>query len=145
MNNRRKIYMVDKKTLITIADIVWCMAGFNVLRLGILAYGKIELRFLYPIVSVAVFTIFGEMFIFMSKKHIKRIITTEELYSPFWNFFDLKSYLTMLFMMSGGIWLRASDFVPKSFIACFYSGLGFALILAALSFLNFSFVALKKV
>lgn len=128
--------MADKKTLITIAGIVWCIAGFNVIRLGILAYGKIELNLLYPALSVAVFAAFGFMFFNMSKKHIKRIMGAEEQYRPFWTFFDLKSYLIMIFMMSGGIWLRASHLVPDSFIAFFYTGLGSALTLAGLFFLK---------
>ena len=41
--------------------------------------------------------------------------------------FDLKSYLIMAFMMSGGIWLRNSGLAPEVFIAVFYTGLGCAL------------------
>lgn len=37
----KKFYLVSKKTLITIAGVVWCIAGFNVARLGVMSYGKI--------------------------------------------------------------------------------------------------------
>ena len=53
---------------------------------------------------------------------------------PVWHFFDLKSYCIMIFMMGGGIWLRASGLVPATFIAVFYTGLGCALALAGVLF-----------
>lgn len=40
----------------------------------------------------------------------------------------------MIFMMGGGIWLRASGLVPATFIAVFYAGLGCALALAGVLF-----------
>lgn len=133
----KKFYLVKKRTLILIAGIVWLIAGFNVARLGVLSYLKITpIKFYYPILSIIVFGLFGLMFYNMSKKHIKRIKEEKEAYRPFWTFFDLKSYLIMIFMMSGGIWLRASQLVPDTFIAFFYTGLGSALALAGLYFLN---------
>lgn len=41
----------------------------------------------------------------------------------------------MIFMMSGGIWLRSAHIAPELFIAVFYTGLGLALTLAGVSFL----------
>lgn len=40
----------------------------------------------------------------------------------------------MVFMMSGGIWLRSSGLAPDVFIAVFYTGLGCALALAGILF-----------
>ncbi|MHC5879305.1 hypothetical protein ACYT69_10295, partial [Streptococcus pyogenes] len=57
---------------------------------------------------------------------------------PFWDFFDLKCYLIMAFMMGGGIWLRTSGLAPISFIAFFYTGLGSALTLTGILFWKFS-------
>ena len=72
-NMERKGYMVKKQTLLLIACIVWGIAGFNVLRIGILAYGE------YTgvgniLLSVAVFVVF-QKFIFgrLVKKHTVRI------------------------------------------------------------------------
>ena len=53
---------------------------------------------------------------------------------PFWHFFDLKAYLIMTCMMSGGIGLRATGIFPDIFVAFFYSGLGCALALAGVMF-----------
>ena len=54
---------------------------------------------------------------------------------PFWKFFDLKSYLLMVFMMGLGIFLRRSGWLPDFFFAFFYTGLGTALSIAGIRFL----------
>ena len=53
---------------------------------------------------------------------------------PFWHFFDLKAYLIMTCMMSGGIGFRAAGLFPENFVAFFYSGLGIALASAGVLF-----------
>ena len=109
----RPFYHVKKRALLAIAGCVWLAAGFNVARLGVL--------------SAVVFGIFGFMFYRMSVRHTNRIRSYPQETRPVWNFFDLKSYLIMAFMMSGGIWLRNSGLAPEVFIAVFYTGLGCAL------------------
>ena len=75
------------------------------------------------------FFIFGKLV----KKHTKRIIAYEER-QWFIKFFDVKSFVIMAFMMTGGICLRVSGAVPQRFIAVFYSGLGMSLLLAGILF-----------
>ena len=58
----------------------------------------------------------------------------QEEYKYFWNFFDLKAFVLMAIMMSGGIYLRAAHLAPERFIAVFYSGLGISLLLAGILF-----------
>ena len=129
----KKKFNVKKRTLLLIAGIVWLMAGFNVARLGVLSYAVIEKRWYLYVLSAVVFVLFGRMFFKMSKKHTKRIIGYEE-YRPFWHFFDVKAYLMMACMMSGGIGFRAAGIFPDIFVAFFYSGLGCALALAGVLF-----------
>ena len=129
----KKIFNVKKRTLLLIAGIVWLMAGFNVARLGVLSYAVIEKRWYLYVLSAVVFVLFGRMFFKMSKKHTKRIIGYEE-YRPFWHFFDVKAYLMMACMMSGGIGFRAAGIFPDIFVAFFYSGLGCAVALAGVLF-----------
>lgn len=129
----KKIFNVKKRTLLLIAGIVWLMAGFNVARLGVLSYAVIEKRWYLYVLSAVVFVLFGRMFFKMSKKHTKLIIGYEE-YRPFWHFFDVKAYLMMACMMSGGIGFRAAGIFPDIFVAFFYSGLGCALALAGVLF-----------
>ena len=123
----KPFYHVKKRTLLAIAGCVWLAAGGNVARLGIIAYTNTEFAFWQPLVSIAVFAAFGLMFCKMSVKHNKRICGYPEPTRPFWNFFDIKAYCIMIFMMVGGIWLRYSGLVPEEFFAAFYTGLGCAL------------------
>ena len=119
---------VKKRALLAIAGSVWLAAGFNVARLGVLSYIRLdEISAVHILLSIAVFCVFGFMFYRMSVRHTKRIRSYSQETRPVWNFFDLKSYLIMAFMMSGGIWLRNSGLAPEVFIAVFYTGLGCAL------------------
>lgn len=129
----KKRFHVKKRTLLLIAGIVWLIAGFNVARLGILSYRVIDWKWYLYLFSVVVLFMFGMMFYKMSKKHTKRILGYES-HRPFWHFFDLKAYLIMTCMMSGGIGFRAAGIFPDIFVAFFYSGLGCALALAGVVF-----------
>ena len=125
---------VKKRTLLLIACIVWSIAGFNVLRIGILAYPP-HLSIINFLLSIIVFSLF-QYFIFgrLVKKHTKRIKNYTEETQFFLKFFDVKSFLIMAFMMGGGIYLRASSLAPDIFIAVFYTGLGASLLLAGILF-----------
>ncbi len=119
------------------------IAGFNVVRLGIISYGVIERIWYLYLLSVVIFCLFGLMFFKMSQKHIRRIKNYEEEKRPFWNFFDLKSYIIMAIMMGGGIGLRAAGVFPDMFVAFFYTGLGCALFLAGVLFV-YGFITFDK-
>ena len=61
----------------------------------------------------------------------------------FLKYFDVKSFIIMAVMMTGGIWLRSSGVAPDWFISFFYSGLDTSLLLAGLLFAcNFAKAAL---
>lgn len=125
---------VKKKTLLLIACAVWSLAGFNILRIGILSYPP-YLSVMNILLSIVVFTVF-QYFIFgrLVKKHTDRIQNYEEERHFFMKFFDVKSFIIMAIMMSGGIYLRASSLAPERFIAVFYTGLGSSLLLAGILF-----------
>ena len=124
---------VQKNTLLLIACLVWGAAGFNILKIGLLAYQN----YLQPLnyaLSLVVFAIF-QFLIFgkLVKKHTQRILAYREK-QFFLKFFDVKSFIIMAFMMTFGIVLRATNIAPEQFIAVFYTGLGSALFLAGLLF-----------
>ena len=125
---------VKKKTLLFIACAVWSVAGFNILRIGLLSYSP-YISVINILLSLAVFTVF-QYFIFgrLVKKHTARIQNYEEERQFFMKFFDIKSFIIMAVMMSGGIYLRASSLAPERFIAVFYTGLGSSLLLAGILF-----------
>lgn len=93
---------VKRNTLLLIACLVWSAAGFNILRIGVLAYPA-YLRVWNFLLSALVFTVF-QIFIFgrLIKKHTTRIGGYGEERHFFMKFFDVKSFLIMAVMMSGG-------------------------------------------
>ena len=134
---------VRRNTLLLIAALVWSAAGFNILRIGLLAYPPYRTVVNY-LLSALVFTVF-QVFIFgqLVNKHTARISAYEEELHFFLKFFDVKSFIIMAVMMTGGIWLRSSGVAPDRVISFFYSGLGPSLLLAGLLFAcNFAKAAL---
>ena len=131
----KKPLHVHKNTLILIAGIVWAIAGFNIVRIGLIAYQG-NFTWWRGLLSIAVYAAF-QVFVFgkMVKKHTDRIQRYEEERQNFFRFFDTKSYLIMAFMMTLGIGLRVSGLVPNTFIAFFYTGLGASLLTAGVLFL----------
>lgn len=127
---------VQNKTLLLFACLVWMVAGINIMRIGFISYtGYVSLMNI--ILSILVFVVFWSMvFQKLVQKHTTRIhqYTTQKQY--FWNFFDVKSFCIMAFMMTFGILIRNFQLMPQLFIAVFYTGLGLALVLAGISFGN---------
>ena len=128
--------MVRNRTLVLIAAFVWTAAGANILRLGILAAISVRWEWWMILSAVGVFALFFGMFAHIVRKHLRRI----DGYDPtrkhlFLKFFDLKAYLLMGCMMTGGILLRTFGIIPDRCTAMFYTGLGTGLTLAGLMFL----------
>ncbi|MBC5730737.1 hypothetical protein [Pseudoflavonifractor hominis] len=126
--------MKVKRNTLLLACLVWSAAGFNILRIGLMAYPP-YLTVVNYLLSVLVFVVF-QRFIFgkLVKKHTARIISYLEERHFFLKFFDGKAFAIMAVMMTGGIGLRVSGLAPERFIAVFYTGLGAALLLAGLLF-----------
>ncbi|MCQ4743978.1 hypothetical protein [Blautia producta] len=137
---------VRKNYLLLIAAFVWAVAGGNILRIGVEAYGA-YVGVLNVLLSTAVYLVF-QVFVFgkMVRKHTVRIVGYEEEMQFFLKFFDKKAFCIMAFMMTFGIGLRVSGWCPEVFIAVFYTGLGVSLLTAGVLFLvNFTGVMRKSV
>lgn len=128
--------------LLHIAGFIWLIAGFNIARLGILAYlgylntsyGTLILAGLI-VGSLIIYGLFN--FIIFRKlvfKHRDRVRAIPDERSAVWAFFDKQSYIMMILMMTLGISLRSFHLVPSWFIAFFYTGLGIALMWAGAKF-----------
>lgn len=127
--------MVKKRYLLLIASLVWLFAGLKVLSLGLEAY-KTNFTALNVLLSLTVFIVFWLMvFNRLVNKHTVRIKAYTEEKRYFWNFFDLKSFIIMAIMMTGGILIRKYSLLGVNFIAFFYTGIGAALSLAGLKFM----------
>lgn len=131
----KKRLLVQKNKLIMIAGIVWAIAGFNIVRIGLVAYQG-NFTWWRGLISAAVYGAF-QVLVFgkMVQKHTDRILKYEEERLNFFRFFDARSYMIMAFMMTLGIGLRVSGVVPNVYIAVFYTGLGASLLTAGVLFL----------
>ena len=127
--------MIKNKYLLLIVAIVWLIAGFNVLKIGVETYIN-YVTVINLLLSLAVFLVFWIMvFSKLVKKHTLRISSYESEKQWFYLFFDLKSFIIMAIMMTMGIVIRYYALLPDVFIAVFYTGLGSALALAGILFM----------
>lgn len=127
--------MVKKRTLFLLAGLIWSLAGGNVLKIGLQAYTNAFNMLNVGLTALVFFLFWMKVFHPLVGKHVIRIHGYEEEYKRPWNFFDKKSFLIMVFMMTFGIAIRVRNLMPESFIAFFYTGLGTALAMAGILFL----------
>lgn len=127
---------ISTEKLLLVAGIVWIVAGGNIANIGIGVITHDHLVWWVLALTLAVFVLF-HVFVFQKlvRKHAERIRGFEEDRKHIWHFFDRKGYIIMAIMMGGGIALRMSGVLPEWFIAFFYTGLGFALTVAGISFI----------
>lgn len=127
---------ISTEKLLLVAGIVWIVAGGNIANIGIGVIAHSHLVWWTLALTLLVFVLFHALvFQKLVKKHTGRIRGFEEDRKHIWHFFDRKGYIIMAIMMGGGIALRASGILPDWFIAFFYTGLGFALTVAGISFI----------
>lgn len=125
--------MVKKYWLIFTNGLLWSLAGYNIVRIGIkaaVADGRAVWLWCW-----LVFSAFGAMFTRMVGKNSRRILAMEGSRAWLHRFLTLKGYLIIAFMMTLGIALRRFSTLPDAFFAFFYTGLGSALALAGILFL----------
>jgi Na+/H+ antiporter NhaC len=122
------IFLISKKYLLLIAGFFWILAGLMVMKTGYPFFANSTYKLILTAGAIIVFLVFY-LFIFskLVAKHEKRIREKQNEKLPFWQFFNLSSYIIIIVMISGGITIRKLELVPQWFIAFFYTGLGFAL------------------
>lgn len=137
---------LPKKYLLLIAGIVWMFAGGNILRIGVPDFVESwHHNVLYVLDAFIVFAVFM-VFIFcrLVQKHNARISNYQEEKVPFYRFFDVKSYLIMIFMITGGLLLRNSHVAPAIVIGILYCGIGASLEGAGILFID-KFVLVNRI
>lgn len=125
---------VRKDWLLLIAGIVWLIAGANIINIAFLAAHGVW-HFTMFVVAIIVFCIF--FFLIFGRlvgKHTHRILGYHDEKVWIFKFFDIKSYVIMVVMISLGIVVRKFHLMPDVCIAMFYAGLGSALIAAGVAF-----------
>lgn len=104
---KNKFLFIKKRNLLLIAGLFWLIAGVNVVKMAINAYFlSYRILNIHIFLSVLIFILFSIMFNKISKKHLVRIKSYNEQRVLFLKFFDLKSYILVIFMMSLGIFIR---------------------------------------
>lgn len=130
-------FHVPKKVLVAIAGLVWMIAGFNIMRIGTPDMIASWSSPILPLLAAAVvfFLFFKFIFFHMVQKHSVRIMAMEQERVMILHFFDTRSYCIMFFMITFGILLRSSHWVPPLYLGTFYTGLGASLMGAGIFFL----------
>lgn len=126
---------VRKDWLLFIAGLVWLIAGFNILYIGLQAAHGVW-HFISLAAAVVVFCLF--FFLIFGRlvgKHTNRILGYHDEKVWVFKFFDVKSYAIMVVMMTLGITIRKFHLMPDAYIAMFYAGLGAALLAAGAAFI----------
>jgi len=126
---RSQLLLVPTKVLLIVAGAVWLLAGAIVASVGIKAATEPWTAWM-AVGMLIVFAVFLVMFLLISRRHVRRILSYTSRLSFLFRFFNAGSYIIMFVMIFLGTAVRISTFVPDDIIAFFYSGLGAALILS---------------
>lgn len=128
---------VKKKYLPLFAGIVWGIAGSAVLIIGLPALvSGWSIPWLSILISTVIFGLFFKFVFFrLFKKHIARIDAFEQEKICAFAFFDVKGYIIMACMITLGIVIRTTEILPPVYLGMLYTGLGFAMLGAAVCFI----------
>ncbi|MDD3039228.1 hypothetical protein [Bacteroides sp.] len=132
-------YGVNRQFLLITAGIVWVIAGANILRIGIFTWTHSSQDWMFKIGEATIVFLLFFVLIFkrLYYKHTRRIEGKKEDKNCPFSFFDVKSWIIMVFMISLGITIRSFHLLPDSFISVFYTGLSIALILTGILFIRY--------
>ncbi len=130
---------VSKHNLLFIAGLAWTTAGGILAGRGLsylLQHGQhlgwqLFGGFLFGLIFYVL------LFAKISRKHIRRIHGLNIPYPCAFSFFNLRGYLMMSIMISGGILLRRFDVINKEWLYNFYVTMAVPLLISASRFFYF--------
>ena len=128
---------MEKRFLYLTACIIWGIPGFIISTKGIRAYTTMPSDELWWLLIITAGVLAG--FIGMFRGIVNRycsLIAAEPDKTTIWHTFPLCGWILIVCMSCLGIALKFMPFVPDEFIASFYSGLGPALVIAAVLFIK---------
>jgi hypothetical protein len=132
---------LPKRYLLFLAAFVWTFAGGMLLFKGIGLYISepiyLVFRILVSVICGSLFYYF--MFSKISAKHTKRIMNIQHEKPCMFSFFNVRSFILMSIMITGGILLRKSGLVPNFYLSMVYTTMGIPLFLSSLRFYNYGF------
>ena len=127
---------VSRRTLLLIAGCAWTTAG-GILITRALVQLIIMRHYLW--IEIVIGLVCGMAFYLLlfariSKKHISRITLIKTDNPCFFSFFNFRSYLMMIIMITGGITLRKMDVLNRDVLWTFYLTMGIPLLVSAYRF-----------
>lgn len=127
---------VSKHSLLLVAALVWTFAGALLLFRGFTLNKTLPLHWLIELVSgiLAGLLFFMLLFNRISAKHVLRIQSLSIERPCLFSFFNFRSYLMMIAMITLGIVLRKSGFVPAEYLSLMYITMGVPLLLSSFRF-----------
>lgn len=137
---------VNKNILILIAGILWSGVGvllnfFANRWFHLLSKNEFILAIVGGVLLGAVISYFG--FSGLAQKNIDRINLYEGKVC-LWAFQKWQSYILIIFMISLGIFMRKTSYMPKYLLTPMYIGIGFALFTASFKYYIFLFKLKRK-
>ncbi len=127
---------VPKRTLLFIAAAVWTFAGGMLMFKGykMLDINSHLLWLKLIVVLAAGIAFYLKVFSKLSMKHTLRILNMKEAYPCMFSFFNFRSYLIMVFMISMGITLRTTGWVPFGTLSFVYLMMSVPLLFSSFRF-----------
>lgn len=127
---------IPKRHLLLVACIIWLFAGGMLCYRGFASLISIsELNLITIIMCFSLGIVFYFlMFSKISLKHITRIVNIEIVNPCIFSFFNLRSYILMILMISGGISLRVFHVVDIRYISRFFIIMSTPLLISAFRF-----------
>ena len=136
-----RILPVNKEHLLLMQVLCWLGPGIKIIITGIQAILQVQTD--HPqrvwwlcLIAVAVAICFSLMFDNFIKRYSARILNFPERKKSLFAFFDLRGYIMIIFFMCLGISLKFIPGIPVEFFAGFYPGLGSALSIAGVRYLD---------
>ncbi len=145
MNFKTFLPRVQKNYLLLLAAFVWTFAGIMLLTRGYLFSETYPNHYAIKMTGSFLGGILFFMLLFqkISKNHVDRIFNLKSERPTIFSFFNLKSYLMMFGMISGGILLRKSGVISPEYLAIIYVTMGTPLLLSSIRF-YYSFFSIQN-
>ena len=137
---------VHKYILIFTSGLMWSGVGIFLNRLAFgwivkLSSNEAIFALTSGYILAGIIAYFG--FSGLANKNVERINQYEGKVC-FWAFQKWTTYILIIFMMSLGIFMRNTPYIPKYILSPIYIGIGFALFLASFRYYIFLYKNIKK-
>jgi hypothetical protein len=129
-------FLVSKRMLLFEAALVWTFAGVMLLtRGGLMLETSSGFSWIKVIACIGFGLVFFKLvFSNISRKHVNRIKNLLGVQHRFYEFFNSRSYLMMLGMISLGIFLRKTSIISLASLSLAYITMGIPLLLSSIRF-----------